>query len=163
MNTRTDTILAMILQGPLKNHRLLLVASGSFQHVALCTFSLHVCLPLISVPLIPEECATPNVPSPRGLAPVWVHLRRRSPTEGLTQLSHAPISANTFQRSTHRKVVPPGAHTHTRQLSAFASEENYIIIIVIIILCVIMPVMPIHAGATPESPAGFLPRTSKPR
>lgn len=111
MNTRTDTILAMILQGPLKNHRLLLVASGSFQHVALCTFSLHVCLPLISVPLIPEECATLNVPSPRGLAPVWVHLRRRSPTEGLPQLSHARISANTSQRPTHRKVVPAGVHT----------------------------------------------------
>lgn len=63
---------------------------------------------------------------------------------------------------TRRKVVF-SRRAHTRQLSALASEENYIIIIVIIILCVIMPVMPIHAGATPERPAGLLPRTSKPR
>lgn len=124
-------------------------------HVALCAFSLRVCLPLISVPPIPLGI--------HGLAPARVHLQSCCSTEGLGQLSCMHLSQICPNSSTQKLLLPACAHAHTHKLSASVSEENYITIIVIIIPCVIMPVMPIHAGATGESPAGFLPRTSKPR
>lgn len=105
-----------------------------------------------------ERAVPPRTRASVGPSPTPQSYRRSPATLSRTDLCQYVPTPNSPQSRSSRR-----AHAHTRQLSAFASEENYIIIIVIIILCVIMPVMPIHAGATPESPAGFLPRTSKPR
>lgn len=132
------------------------------QHIGLCTIRLHVCLTTcVHRSQRAERCSI-------FLAVIYIMCVGASPvmpypTEDLLwawcfYFQHVFLSiclrmhANCTCTNNH-KARPTPTHIHTLQLFPFPSEE-----ILIIILCVIMPVMPIHNGASAGCPAGVLPR-----
>lgn len=91
----------------------------------------------------------------------WCHILRRISSESGASSSNTcffPYVCECMQSVHAQTITKPvqlsHAHTHTLQLFPFSSEE-----ILTIILCVILPVMPIHTGASVGCPAGVLPRT----